>query len=350
MAPKLSKGASDRLLNLLYTTTSTEVATKVPIVTRYLYGQADTDENRGIEKSILDGLMENEWKQKPLETAVEDISSLGQKNKSSLLKFRCPSQYISRDDFYNIYPINRERKYYLSDDLRKGVKFKVIKGRDPCTLLHNGLYYLIFPNYKHACVYILETFNKQLNGFGLHLEFASIIDELKYMSSPWFDADAVKQISDDFYKTHGSKSAQIIFEASSRKSRIIKKMEELNKVNIENYEYLESDPAYDPLVEYVDIKNRTSLVLVRNLPFGLSKFALPKLLWDYDLAPANDITTCFTNLINDPLTQTHIMLIRFADRVNANRFARTFHGRKWESVQTEKEKKLYEPILCEVLD
>ena len=69
MSSKLSKGASNRLLNLLYTTTSTEIATKVPIVSKYLYQQDETltneKPNEKAKGSILDGLMENEWKQKP---------------------------------------------------------------------------------------------------------------------------------------------------------------------------------------------------------------------------------------------------------------------------------------------
>ena len=52
---KIDKKASDRLLNLLYTTTLKEVATKVPIVTKVLDQQDDVP-----QKSVLDSLAEKE--------------------------------------------------------------------------------------------------------------------------------------------------------------------------------------------------------------------------------------------------------------------------------------------------
>lgn len=355
MNSKLSKGASNRLLNLLYTTTSTEVATKVPIVSKYLYQQDEVSGNEKAKRSILDGLMENEWRQKPLETAIEDLPKTSAlRKKSNILKFKCQNSFISYNDFYNIYPINRERKYYLSDELRKGIRFKVVKARNPVNLLPTGAYYLIFPNYKHACVYWMETVGKQINGFDLNLEFVgATASELKYMSSPFLDSsinDLLKNHKLRIEKTVGNTPIQNIFQLSSNKSYIIKQIMDLGKQKIENYQNIDVDPLYAPIVALIDTNSRIALVLVRNLPFGLSKHALPKLLWDYELAPLAKFSNCFTTIINDPLNQVHLNLIRFANKENAQRFVRNFHGKKWESVQSEKEKKFYEPILCEIVD
>ena len=359
MSSKLSKGASNRLLNLLYTTTSTEIATKVPIVSKYLYQQDETltneKPNEKAKGSILDGLMENEWKQKPLETAVEDLPKTNAaRRKSNILKFNCQNSFISYNDFYNIYPINRERKYYLSDELRKGIQFKVVKARNPINLLPTGAYYLIFPNYKHACVYWLETIDKQINGFDLNFEFVgATANELKYMSSPLLDSSINELLHNHkirIEKTIGNTPIQNIFQHSPYKSSIITQIMNLEKKKIENYEYLDLDPVYGPIIDLIDTNSRVALVLVRNLPFGLSKHALPKLLWDYELAPLAKFSNCFTTIVNDPINQVHLNLIRFANKDNAQRFVRNFHGRKWESVQSEKEKKFYEPILCEIVD
>lgn len=355
MSLKLSKGASDRLLNLLYTTTSTEIATKVPIVSKFLYQQDQTDPSSRVGGSILDGLMENEWKQKPIESAVGDLPSVSAvRKKSNILKFNCQNSFISYDDFYNIYPINRERRYYLSDELRKGLKFKAVKARDPTNLLHTGYYYLVFPNYKHACVYWLETMGKQINGVDLNFEFVSATaNELKYMSSPLLDSsinDVLNNQKIRIEKTVGNTPIQNIFKYSQNKTALINQIIALSNEKRDNYETLDLDPLYGPISDLVDTSNRVALVLVRNLPFGLSKHALPKLLWDYDLAPIPKISNCFTTIVSDPINQVHLNLIRFANRENAQRFVRNFHGRKWESVQSEKEKKLYEPILCEIVD
>lgn len=355
MSPKLSKGASNRLLNLLYTTTSTEVATKVPIVSKYLYQQDEAKSSEETKGSILDGLMENEWKQKPLEAAMEDLPNIETvRRKSNILKFNCQNSFIGYKDFYDIYPINRERKYYLSDELRKGIQFKVIKARNPVNLLHTGAYYLIFPNYKHACVYWMEAIGKQINGFHLNFEFVSATaNELKYMTSPLLDNtinDVLHNQGIKLNKTIGNTPIQNIFQYSANKASVIGQVMALEKVKHENYEFLELDPIYPPLLSLIDVNSRVSLVLVRNLPFGLSRHALPKLLWDYELAPLSKFSNCFTTILNDPINQVHLCLIRFANKENAKRFVRNFHGRKWESVQSEREKKIYNPILCEIVD
>lgn len=352
---KLSKKVSDRLLNLLYTTTSTEVATKVPIVTKFLYEQSDDSIKH---RSVLDGLMENEWKQRPITESVDDLPKLElTRNKSNILKFRCQNSYISATDFYNIYPINRERKYLLSNELRKGIRFEVVKARNPLTLLLTGSYYLIFPNYTHACVYWLETLGKNLNGFKLNLEFVNCnSNELKYMSSPYL-GDSGDEIPHHKNNKHnigsdiGKQPVQEIFKHNLSKVSIIDQLAQLeNNKSTTSLRNLDHDPNYSLLAKFASLKERHNCVLIRNLPFGLSKHALPKLLWDYDLAFSGDFSKCIKTIINDPIKQSHICLIQFANNTNAKRFVRNFHGKKWESVQSEKEKLVYEPLLCETID
>ncbi|CCE81827.1 Piso0_002502 [Millerozyma farinosa CBS 7064] len=352
MSQKTPKQTSERLLKLLYKTASTELAPKNPIVTRYLY-EREGEEHVSSSTSVLDDLRANQWRQKPIDSVLEDIPATAEtKEKSCILKFNCPNSFLDFSDFYNIYPINRERKYFLSDDLRRGIQLKTVKARSPSNLLFMGSYYLVFPNYKHACVYWMETVGKQLNGYDLKLKFVRPSKEIiEQMSSPFFDPDINTKLSG---MSGGSPLSNIkrksIFEISPAKHALIDKIIHTDKTRPVNYETLDIDPAYEDLCDFLDLKERVSSVLVRNLPFGLSKHALPKLLWDYDFAPLPNLSSCFTTIHNDPTNQLHLTLIRFANKDNAVRFVRNFHGRRWESVQSGKEKKLHEPLLCEIID
>ncbi|CUM62713.1 uncharacterized protein PRCAT00000269001 [Priceomyces carsonii] len=352
---KLTKNASDRLINLLYTATSRDVATKIPIIKKHLYELINKDKE--IRGSILDDLMENQWKQKPMEKATVDIEGVvSTKRKSNILKFKCQNSYISEFDFYNIYPISRERTYLLPRDIYKGITFEVIKSRNPFNLLHNGLYYLIFSSYVHACTYLLETFNKSINGFRLNMEFVEpSSNELKYMTSPYLDHsinDVLHHSVNPFALADPGRVPVLeIFKYSNSKSSIIKKILELEKKRHQKeYHTFAKDPTSSLLADLVDKETRQSSVLVRNLPFGTSRFALPKLLWNYEMAPLEDDFNCYTTILSDPIRQVNLHLIRFANKSNARRFVRNFHGKRWESVQSRKEKPLYEPILCEIVN
>ena len=48
----------------------------------------------------------------------------------------------------------------------------------------------------------------------------------------------------------------------------------------------------------------------------------------------------------------NLTLIRFRDHDNATRFVRSFHGKKWQGSKSglKEFKRLYEPILCEIVN
>lgn len=349
---KIDKKASDRLLNLLYTTTLKEVATKVPIVTKVLYQQDDVP-----QKSVLDSLAENEWKQKPIEQAVADLpQGTLTKNRSNILKFTCPNSLLSQYDFYNLFPINRERRYNLVGDLRRnGLPFSAIKGRNPLSLLHSGSYYLLFESHKHACVYWMETRDKVVNGFDMKLEFVLPKEsELKYMLSPFLDSNINNVLKNKpiMYELVPKTPVNMIFLSSKEKQKLLAEIKETSSTIVrdsESYKLLDLDPTHKPLFKFLDPKTRHSSVLVRNLPMDLSPHALPKLLWDYDLAKPSSINDCFTTIRLDPVNQIHLTLIRFADHQNARRFVRNYHGKRWRLVLASHHKLFHSPILCEVI-
>lgn len=472
---KLPKGASDRLLNLLYSSALNEIAPLIPRVGQFLYEKSSspprhqqpqpqhqqtstkfvssalenskiTQENlnqfdrktmtvlpsaglRGLNsdhttittttthKSILDDLKSNQWNHKPSEDALKDLPKGPQTSiKSNVLRFSCKSNYLTEATFQNLYPIKRERKYliptikqaqeilrgkpYKVDEImnesnRSGIDstssstittgssskintslysdhmtrtsssdhapdhmtaaesiisttnhlpFHVIKGRTPLQLQPIGSYYLIFPTHLHACIYYLETMGKVVNGFDLSLEFISMHgknSDLKYLSSPFLD-DSMELQSTKSVSSSNDLAADD-FVGSPTKSKL--------------FHQLSSSPHHHEnlplaaLLSFASSDSRTNCVLVRNLPFGLSKHTLPKLLWDYELAPLNDPSKCIVEVSSDIASLVHVVLIRFANHTNAKRFVRNFHGRKWESgVQSRSEKKLYDPLFCEILD
>lgn len=349
---KLPPGAYNRLLNLLYKKTVPEINTKVPIVKRVLY---DQDPNEESLKSTLDELMERLWRQKPMETAVVDVKSESPDIKiSNILHFSCKNSLAGRMDFHNIFPINRERQYFLDQELRKGLLFHVVKGRNPVSLIFSGLYYLVFPNVNQACVYYSETKEKLINGFNLKFEFVFPTEKhLKRMSSPLFEAYGNSTMENSFKgidpNSVGSAPISDIFRHSTSKGRII---DELALLKTDRTRYMNNvkDPLYDLLELYMDVPGRYKQVLVRNYPFGLSKPALQNLLWDYQLASVENPLSSIAHIHSDPVTQTTSTLLNFRDEANARRFVRNHHGRRWEKILNRDDKALYDPILCEILD
>lgn len=352
---KLSKQASDRLLNLLYTTSSTEVASKIPAVRRFLYEhtadepvpsqsvvrplisvgesllQQQPPSSVPQVRSILDDLSDNEWRQKPILRAVTDINS---KCKTNIIRLQSPS-HITKTDFHNIFPINRERTYLLQGPLRDGPRFEMVKARDPKTLEFTGSYLLIFENHVQACVYAKETESKVINGLRVRWEFMDIHNCIRELISPWINTkpeniDGVPSLQLPFSQIYSPETASIMTQICNQPTST----------------NLEIHPNFATLTKLIDSPQRASSVLVHNLPFGLSKHTLPRLLWNYDLAIRNPVTT----ITSDILKERHIHLIRFQNPSSANRFVRNFHGRKWDSMQHQKvEKKLYDPIRCEVV-
>lgn len=332
MAP-LSKGASDRLLNLLYKKTIPEIATKVPKVSKVLYELGEE-----VHKSVLDDLLERQWEQKPMESAVEDVKAQYPSDSySNILRFSCKNAYVGRKDLHNIFPINRERNYSLHDGLRKGLQFEVVKSRNPANLLFTGSYNLVFPNFNQACIYLLETKGKVINGFDLNLEFISPTEsQLKRMTSPHLERGDSINVPDNEK-----------LEGSTNKSTILHRLDELAKDRT-RYIGTTEDPIYPLLLSLMNTSSRYCLVLVKNLPFGLSRHTLPNLLWDYEFENQNNPQLSVTEIVADAASQVNLTLVKFANEASANRFVRNYHGRKWEPVR--KEKALYAPILCEIVD
>ncbi|ODV64826.1 hypothetical protein HYPBUDRAFT_154156 [Hyphopichia burtonii NRRL Y-1933] len=355
---KLPKASSDRLLNLLYTATAKEVSNKVPIVTKHLYANQDRPESGEAagNKSEFETLLQNPYNHKPMIQAMEDMAQIDSRSiKSTVLRFRCPSSLLTPNDFYYIYPINRERQYLLNGSLHQGLTFSVVKGRNPTTLMFNGSYYLIFPNYNQACIYWLETKLKYINGFNVNFEFVDITESsLKNLSSPFLKPSYISSSFASDTLNPNITPIHKIFKESDYHSKVLEEIFKLRKHNYDPVKYTEKsiDPIFHQLNKFVLPKLRQKLVLVKNLPFNLSKYTLSKLLWNYDLEPLSNQSLCFTTIINDPLVQTRLTLIRFADSLNARRFVRNFHGRKWDNIQfaEKKERKVYDPILCELLE
>lgn len=349
---KLPPGAHNRLLNLLYKKTVPEINTKLPIVKRVLY---DSDPDEASLKSVLDELTERLWRQKPIETATLDVkNTLPNATLSNVLHFPCKNSLVGRLDFHNIFPVNRERHYFLDQELRKGLNFHTVKGRNPVSLKFSGLYYLVFPNVNQACVYYSETKGKVINGFKLNFAFVLPTEQhLKRMSSPLFQAygNAIVENSSKAVDptSVGIMAIRDIFRHSLSKLRIIDELELLDADRTQ-YTHTTKDPLFDLLALYMDVPSRYKQVVVRNYPFGLSKPALLNLLWDYQLASTDNPLNSIAHIHSDPVTQTTSTLLNFKDEANARRFVRNHHGRKWEKILNRKDKALYEPILCEILD
>lgn len=348
---RLPEGAYRRLLGLLYKKTAPEINTKVPIIKKVLY---DLDLSEESNKSALDELLENQWRQKPMDSAVDDVRNHTKAPVSNLLRFSCQNAYIGARDMESIFPINRERHYFLDLELRKGLQFETIKARNPINLTFSGAYYMIFPNTAQACVYYMETKSKLINGMDLKLEFVQPhLHHLKKMASPYLDRDINRILESHKLNVSSDKVGvtpiEEIFGCSLFKLRTITQLQQLDEDRTRISGHL-VDPIFELLTFFVDTNIRNRLVLVKNLPFGISEPALENLLWDYELDNQDDPQSSITRIEMDPVTQSSLTLIKFNDPVEATRFVRNFHGRKWEKMLTRKTKALYEPLLCEIVD
>lgn len=287
--------------------------------------------------------------------AVQDVrKELPNSPISILLRFECKNAFVGGDDLENIFPINREREYLLELDLRKGIKFQTVKARNPLNLQFTGSYYLIFQNLEQACVYYRETRSKVINGLPFKLRFVEPKEQhLKKIASPFLERDVGNVLKDNKMVSESDKvgliSVEDLFASSSMKSRIITQLKQLDTDRSRNTGH-NVDPLFELLTFFVDADIRRRSVLVKNLPFGISEPAIENLLWDYELDNQDDPQKSITRIEIDPLTQTSRTLIKFSDSIDAKRFVRNFHGRKWEKILSRKDKALHEPILCEIVD
>ncbi|KAG2731900.1 hypothetical protein G9P44_005487 [Scheffersomyces stipitis] len=358
---KLAPSSSQRLMNLLHKTSTSEVAPKIGAVSRFLYESEASPEP---SRSYLDGIMENEWNQREMVQAVSEIPS--ECKRTNILKFECPNSLITKADFANIYPINRDRLFKLGRQFDKGLEFEVVKARNPVSLMFSNSYYLVFPNFVHSAVYFRETANKQINGHRLKLTFVEpTIDELKYMVSPFLASDYRDMLSrmeehvehnvnvqTPFSSLLSKDLSQIafrdIYKYNPTTSKIISSLLKQSQPLEEELMNVESvNPNFKSLTKLINSPVRASTVLVRNLPFGLSKHTIPRLLWNYELNLKNPVTS----VVQDPVKQINIQLIRFLNPTGATRFVHNFHGRRWDTIQHQRqEKKLYDPIFCEIIN
>lgn len=359
----------NRLLNLLFKETVPVTKFRLPLVKRVLYENDTSKPGQSSKRSssVLDDLLQYEWQQKPLEKAAKDLRQLlPHLPRSNVLRLNCPHTLINADDLHNILPRPKERHYVMNGPLKKGLKFHVVKGRNPLTLMFLGFYYLVFPNYIQACAYYLETKHKILNGLPIDLSFVALDSlQLKHMSSPHFRPGQVlnqssqTQSSSDLPTSQTSPQTPNVASANNALDKVFKdspiflevakKLEQAG-VNRSAYKKFEIDPIYQIMYSYLCVPERYSMVLARNLPFGISTAALERLLWDYEFSTELNPQASISTLHSDPESQATLVLLKFKDEKNARRFVRNFHGRKWDKMLSRKTKSLHDPILCEIVD
>lgn len=349
MAP-LGNPAYNRLLNLLHAKTVPEIREKVSVMKRVLY---DHESSPDSETSVLDDMMHSPWEQKPMSMAVEEVEkSMPKLSKSNILRLNCPIAQIGRADLHNIYPMIRDRRFALPELMRKGLNFHVVKARNPISLLFTGSYYLVFPNYNQACVYYLESKGKLINGFEVDLDFVyPNKTNLKYMGSPILHSKNINSIEgfDDLSEKFKQLDSLDLFRDSETQLKIIEELEKVKK-DRSAFMNMEKDPLYEILEYFMDVPSRYNLVIVRNLPFGVTKPNLNQLLWNYEFATENNPQDSMGILHCSPATQVTLALMRFKDETNARRFVRNYHGRPWNKMSKSNVKPLYESIRCEIVD
>lgn len=334
---KLGLEVTKRLLHLLHRTTSIEIATKLPKITKFLKNHNSSDLN----KSLLDDLTENQWKQLPILDVLQE-NDLSLLKKSNILKFQCVNSYINDSDFKSLFPINRERKYHLQGQIRKnGFDFMAVKARHPINLIFNGFYYLIFKNYIEAAVYYIETKNKSINGMNYNLQFTDIDNsQVKSLVSPYFDYSNFNEISSSGDSPIGTLDHNSYLAKSPRFLSLTDEFLNLLQPKIST---LEPFKNYDILEKLLNINLRKRSVLVRNLPYNLKNSDLTKFFAQYQLADENPICP----LLLDPKKSISLYLIRFADVNSATSFVRNNHGKRWQRIH--QETMLYDPVLCEAI-
>ncbi|CAN3368159.1 hypothetical protein DICA3_F21396 [Diutina catenulata] len=333
-AMNLPKRPNDKLLSLLYSAASVEVAPKVPMVQSYLY----QDATQAPSGSVLDSLMEKDWTQKP---AVDILSHRWVKEQSvmsNVLKYPCFNQFISEKDFVNIFPANRERAYRVPGPTKQGLAVTSIKSRNPLTLVFQDAYYLVFKNTVEAALYAVETRGRALNGISLNLQMVEPnMDMISHCFSPFLfknQRQPAKVAQLEKFPSTGE-----IFRGMAKRKNQANKAETLTQ----GHESLNMHPNFAFIRQLANPELRQRSVMVRHMPFGLSKHTIPRMLWDYELESVQ-------TLVEDIVRASHIQLFIFKSSSHAQRFVRNWHGKHWEMMQHHRqEKKFHSPILCEII-
>lgn len=344
----LTRNARDKLLSMLYTATAPEILPKIDAVKKHLYdlpGDCGPSPAPVPARLVLDDLTDNEWRQKDVRIALTEISRVVGEPFPKLiaLRFSTPVLLFSSTDFRRLFPLNRERRFLLPSGLRSGLELQCVKARNPLNLMFDNAYYLIFPNYLQACLYYIETRGKVLNGLPVKLRFVNPKTHLAMLASPFFDRNTVSV--PDTLPFGQRPRLDKLFVPGSTMGNLIERIQ--IESSSQNPECEAVEPLFKSLVAFSAVSPRQLMVVVRNLPFGLSKHTLPALLWNYDLVSTNPVKV----LAHDPINQVHLQLLQFQTPQGAARFVRNFHGRKWDYSQHHKqETRFYDPILCEVVD
>ncbi|EGV65115.1 hypothetical protein PSN45_005074 [Yamadazyma tenuis] len=330
MSSKFNQVAAEKLINNLYHKTLQQAKLKVPHVTNFLY------RNPPSSGSSLDDLVANQWKLKQLEQAPLDLPDLQiTKIKSNILIWNNPNSLLVNTDFYNAYPVQRDAQYQLPPDA-KGIDFWAVKARNPITLSFYNQYVLVFPSHDLAAAYWMETRNKTLNGLPMNLKFVEPSKRLlSHITSPLFGKASTSNSGIPEPKA----AVEEVFAKSPEKMQLITSILQNPSNNFANISQL------------IDFNSRLNMVLVRNLPIGLSKHALPRLLWNYEFPSDIPLDNCFIEVVRDGFSSVNRTLIKFANHENARRFVRSYNGTKWQGRIQDKRKVIqsHEPILCEIL-
>ncbi|RLV91300.1 hypothetical protein JA1_003955 [Spathaspora sp. JA1] len=295
---KLPNEASNRLMNILYSKTAPKVAPTTSTLTRTLYENTTLDQPTTATTTYSDLISQ------PLQLESQDLLDR-YKPISNILQFNCYNSYISKQDFLRVYPTNSRFKELFTVGK---VPLEVVKSRNPQDLSFNQAYYLVFPSKLLACIYLYETSTKMLNGVHLNFKFANLNQEnLSNMSSTLINP----------------KYSTLLDKASGCE-----------------------DDNYEILQQLISRDERSKYVRIQNLPFNLKPGTIQKLLWDYNL-PNSKVIPITKDLTNE----TNISLIKFNHIMDAQRFVRNFHGKKWDRInKKDPEIQFFEPILCEIVD
>ncbi|RCK55827.1 Protein PET54 [Candida viswanathii] len=309
--------ATKKLMNLLYSSATSQIASHKPIISdvatptisRVLYD--DSKPTAPLKDLAFDsGKGLGHRRRIPAEHA---LLSLWPPFRSNVLLFRCTNAYVTRYDMWKMMAAPEVRMYEFT--MRP---FEMVKRRDPVTLEFLDEYLLVFENQIQAAVYVKETEGKVINGVGLNLLFVKL-------------NHGVMRTMGNQYMCDFDKIGDILGIKEDENAGVVDDAPFAN---------------YEPLLDWMNRK-RLNYVIVRNWPFGLSTASVLRFLWDYGYDRMVQVES-------DIQTGKNVVLLKFDKAKDANRFIRNYHGKKWDLLQTksnktQREKTFYQPLLCEAI-
>ncbi|KAI5964975.1 hypothetical protein CANMA_003486 [Candida margitis] len=345
---KTSANTAKKLMNLLYKETATNVQTShtLPQITRQLYNENTTSTNE--TNSPIDSSMDILHNYQTTKRKLPAMEALKVNHdvipiKSNILSFKCINSFLTKHDFQNLLPQDRNSTYSVTPR----DNFEVVKKRSGHLLNFQNEYLLIFHNHLNAKIYQLETQDKLINGIQLKLEFEpiDIIDNL--IPQKLQTANHQSLISQLNALKHHHQSAAGSSSSSSAAAAAATTTTTLSPTYDENYPIL---------THLLDTPNRNKSVLVHNWPFGLKPKLVVDSLWNYNLAlekkENSDDNPAIESIYSNVMQDINIIKMNFNKEADALRFIRNFHGTKWLKLQNFRkvgEKVSYLPLLCETL-